>query len=65
MNKEIEISDDQNTINVSGMYFEALRIGLGCNGCYFSSLYSCYPEIPCHSKERKDKKSVIFRKKSK
>jgi len=65
MDKKIEISDDQNTINVSGMYFEALRTGLGCNGCYFSSLYSCHPEIPCFPNQRKDKKSVIFIKKSK
>lgn len=61
----IIISDDQNTINVSGIYFEAIRTGLGCNGCYFSSMYSCHPEIPCFPKQRKDKKSVIFRKKSK
>jgi len=65
MDKKIEISDDQNTINVSGMYFEALRTGLGCYGCYFSSLYSCHPEIPCFPNQRKDKKSVIFIKKSK
>ena len=65
MKKEIEISDDQNTIHFQGMYFEAVRTGLGCYGCYFSSLYSCNPEIPCFPKQRKDEKSVIFRKKSK
>ena len=33
MKKEIEISDDQNTIHFQGMYFEAVRTGLGVLTC--------------------------------
>lgn len=41
---------------------------LGCDGCFFKTEILnkvCGCEIPCSSFKRKDKKSVIFVKKSK
>jgi hypothetical protein len=58
--KALIISDDQNTIEVSGRVFEAQKTNLGCNGCYFENIF-CKPEIPCHITQRNDKANVIFK----
>jgi len=63
--KTIEVSDDQNTVVVDGVKYEAVKY-INCRICAFHKLggvttYECQ-ESPCMSYERKDKTDIAFKK---
>lgn len=61
----MNISDDQNTITIDGNTFEAATSeDKFCRGCQLNHVLQYCDDIPCRSYERKDKRIVIFKKKS-
>ncbi len=61
----MNISDDQNTIIIDGDTYEAtIREDIFCRGCHLNNVLQYCDDIPCRSYERKDKRIVVFKKKS-
>jgi hypothetical protein len=63
--KTIEVSEDQNTVTVDGVKYEAVKSNL-CVGCAFCGQDNTTTEeckhSPCMPQERKDGRNLIFKK---
>ena len=58
---KIIISDDQNTVEVDGKKYMAIKNSdLSCVECDFDTVYDC-SKIPCICKLRNDRTNVIFK----
>ncbi|MFV0599146.1 MAG: hypothetical protein ACK5M0_05415 [Bacteroidales bacterium] len=61
----MKISDDQNTITIdSNTYEAAISECRFCQDCQLKHVLQYCDDIPCRSYERKDKRIVVFKKKS-
>ena len=61
----MNISDDQNTITIDSDTYEAvINEDKFCRDCQLNNVLQYCNDIPCRSYERKDKRIVVFKKKS-